>query len=210
MKVVPFKGRVGRWAIQELRLWEGLYREPTPAGSVRHIKNWSYEGRFLEARELHQPKDVNINTTAPRPRTATASPASTASTTPTTPIAPIAPFDEPVPHPTPLAANRATANQRRAFRGALRRAATEPATFPRNESGQGPLATNLQVCRTRHLPNPNRIDRDDRHLIGCLSPGFWTDCSDTCRQRETGKVLLLPPRNAPRNAPVGCSPSNPT
>jgi hypothetical protein len=31
----------------------GSYREPTPAGSVRHIKDWSYEGRFLEAEELH-------------------------------------------------------------------------------------------------------------------------------------------------------------
>jgi hypothetical protein len=71
MKVVPFKGRVGRWAIQELRLWEGLYREPTPAGSVRHIKNWSYEGRFLEALELHQTKEVNINTVAPGPGTTT-------------------------------------------------------------------------------------------------------------------------------------------
>lgn len=37
MKVVPFKGRVGRWAIQELRLWEGLYREPTPAGFLCDI-----------------------------------------------------------------------------------------------------------------------------------------------------------------------------
>ena len=139
----PFKGRVGRWAIQELRLWEGLYREPTPAGSVRHIKNRSYEGRFLEARELHQTKDVNINTTAPRPQNGHHK--STTSTASTTAITPITPIDELVRHPTLLAANRATANQRRAFRGTLRRAATEPATFPRNESG--PLGTNGRAGR---------------------------------------------------------------
>jgi hypothetical protein len=58
VKVVPFKGRVERWATQEVRLWEGLYREPTPAGSVRRIKIGVIEGRLLEADELHQTKHV--------------------------------------------------------------------------------------------------------------------------------------------------------
>ena len=30
----------------EVRLWEGPDREPTPAGSVQHIKNWRYEGHL--------------------------------------------------------------------------------------------------------------------------------------------------------------------
>lgn len=29
-----------------MRLWEGPDREPTPAGSVQHIKNWRYEGHL--------------------------------------------------------------------------------------------------------------------------------------------------------------------
>lgn len=56
-----------RWAIQELRLWEGPYHEPTPAGSVRRLKNWNKEGRFLEAGKLHQTKNVNIKFICPQP-----------------------------------------------------------------------------------------------------------------------------------------------
>jgi hypothetical protein len=63
---------VERWAIQELRLWEGPYHEPTPAGSVRRLKNWNKEGRFLEAEKLHQTKNVNIKFICPQPRSATA------------------------------------------------------------------------------------------------------------------------------------------
>ena len=36
----------------------GAYREPTPAGSVRHIKNWSYGGAFSRSRSPGAPPNL--------------------------------------------------------------------------------------------------------------------------------------------------------
>ncbi len=154
MKVVPFKGRVGRWAIQELRLWEGLYREPTPAGSVRHIKNWSYEGRFLEARRAPPNEGRQYQHHCSPAQDGHHKPtASTASTTAITPA------DEFLAHPTPLAAIEPPLISVGPFPGHC--AGQRQTSHVSPQRVRAPW--DQRACRNATPAKSNRTDRSDRH-----------------------------------------------